>query len=105
MMDHALDGARPTAIVRRRREDKHRDPLKNPTLVRRYDRRARAVWRHRRRDAKHGAAEADEETAAAIASPIASPTAPPPPLEWEMVDAPPPARQSWVRALLRSWFG
>jgi len=110
-MDDALDEARPTAVVRRHREDKHRDPLKNPTLVRRYDRRMRAVWRHRRRDAKHGggggggAAEADRETTEVAAFLI-----PPPHPEWEMVVAPtppcpPPNRQSWVRTLLRSWFG
>ena len=84
----ALDDfdARPARVVRRHREDKHADPYKDPYLVRRYDRRARGAWRHRRRDAKHrvdeeGASEGVEEDDAVLSSSPVPDTS-----DWEFVD-------------------
>ena len=105
---HAVefDVGKTESVVRRHREDKHPDAMKNPLLVRRYDRRARGAWRRRRRDAKRnsmegGAAAAEEET-------VCDRPATPMPVvcDWEMVDdAPATGQPLWLYQRFLAWFG
>ena len=104
------DDGKPTSIVRRHREDKHLDALKNPLLVRRYDRRARGAWRRRRRDAKrqtefHGRREEEEEehSVTTLLS-VPEESVEIIPCDWEVVEAETGGvvSPSWPRFL--SWF-
>ena len=106
---HAIefDVGKPESVVRRHREDKHPDAMKNPLLVRRYDCRARGAWRHRRRDAKRnsmegGVAAAEEETVIMCDRPV---TPMPVVRDWEVVDdAPATAQSPWFYQRFFAFF-